>query len=82
MSVLASCRGRGRLSISRWNRPSSRAEYPQQFLGGAEQVLPWLISGSGGPAEAGTGGWPEVSAGCAGGGAGGAECVPQASEVN
>ena len=34
------------------------------------------------PAEAGTGGRPEGSAGCAGGGAGGAECVPQASEVN
>ena len=42
------CRGRGGLSMSRWNRPSSLAEYPPGgFPGGAEQVPPWLISGSG-----------------------------------
>ena len=61
----------------------SRGVSAQRFPGGAEQVLPWLISGSG---QAGrgqhTGGRPEGSAGCADGGAGGAECVPQASEVN
>ena len=50
--------------------------------GAAEQVLPWLISGSG---HAGRGQpWRPAggSAGCAGGGAGGAERVPQAGEVN
>jgi Bacterial regulatory helix-turn-helix protein, lysR family len=39
-----SCRpgeGRGGLSMSRWNRPSSLAEYPpSRFPGGAEQVPP------------------------------------------
>src|SRR5271167_4437779 len=56
------------------------AEYPP---GGAEQVPQRLISGSGhARAEAGPGGRPEDSAGCAGGGVGGAECVPQAGEVN
>jgi hypothetical protein len=48
LSILPSWRGRGRLSMSRWNRPSSLAEYPPGgFPGGAEQVPPWLISGSG-----------------------------------
>ena len=51
--------------------------------GDAEQVPQWLISGSGhaGPRPA-LGGRPEGSAGCAGGGAGCAEGVPQAGEVN
>jgi hypothetical protein len=48
LSVLPSWRGLGGLSMSRWYRPSSLAEYqPSGFPGGAEQVPPWLISGSG-----------------------------------
>ena len=48
LSILPSWRGRGGLSTSRWNRPSSLAEYPPSgFPGGAERVPPWLISGSG-----------------------------------
>ena len=48
LSIVPSWRGRGGLSMSRWNRPSSPAELSaQRFPGGAEQVPPWLISGSG-----------------------------------
>ncbi len=48
LSILPSWRGRGGLSMSRWNRPSSLVECPPGgFSCGAEQVPPWLISGSG-----------------------------------
>src|ERR1035438_231026 len=41
LSILPPWRGRGGLSMSRWNRPSSLAEYPPSgFPGGAEQVPP------------------------------------------
>jgi len=41
LPVLALWRGRGGLPVSRWNRPSSLAEYPPSgFPRGAEQVLP------------------------------------------
>jgi hypothetical protein len=41
LSILPPWRGRGGLSKSKWNRPSSLAEYPPSgFPGGAEQVPP------------------------------------------
>ena len=70
--------------MSRWNRPSSLGEYsPSGFPGGAEQI-PAVADIRQRPcrAEASPGGRPEGSAGCAGGGVGGAECVSQAGEVN